>query len=187
MSLLADAETVRQRRELCRGCDHAVGPRPDMKVICGMCGCALVGKVRLAWFCGPHLLSDEPTPYRHHHFPYVPFFGFREDRTGVPYGMIRGMIFLQDEVNARISKMQWLLSARSTIRTDGIVLQDDEEFRQMVGRPDADIILDPAVSSQPGARFDIERNFELNRQQFDRLQHQNRQPNPNRDPQCGAR
>lgn len=131
---------------------------------------AVVGKVRLAWFCGPHLLSDEPTPYRHHHFPYVPFFGFREDRTGVPYGMIRGMIFLQDEVNARISKMQWLLSARSTIRTDGIVVQDDEEFRQMVGRPDADIILDPAVSSQPGARFDIERNFELNRQQFDRLQ-----------------
>lgn len=131
---------------------------------------AVVGKVRLAWFCGPHLLSDEPTPYKHHYFPYVPFWGFREDRTNVPYGLVRGMIFLQDEVNARISKMQWMLSARRTIRTDGIVLQDDETFRQMSSRPDADIILDPAAAAQPGARFEVDNNFELNQQQFARLQ-----------------
>lgn len=131
---------------------------------------ATVSKIRLSWWCGPHLLSDEPTPYQHRHFPYVPFWGYREDRTGVPYGLIKGMMFLQDEINARISKMQWLLSARSTIRTDGAVLQDDEEFRQMVARPDADIILDQAHMAQPGAKFEIQRNFELSQQQFNRLQ-----------------
>lgn len=131
---------------------------------------AVVGKVRLAWFCGPHLLSDEPSPYKHRFFPYVPFWGFREDRTNVPFGMVRGMVYLQDEINARISKMQWLLSARSTVRTDGIVMMDDEVFRQTVGRPDADIILDPSMASQPGSRYEVERNFELNAQQFSRLQ-----------------
>lgn len=131
---------------------------------------AVVGKVRLAWFCGPHLLSDEPSPYKHRHFPYVPFWGFREDRTGVPYGLVRGMVFLQDEINARISKMQWLLSARSVVRTDGIVLDDDEVFRQMVGRPDSDVVLDPAAAAMPGARYEVERNFDLNRQQYERLQ-----------------
>lgn len=65
---------------------------------------AVVGKVRLAWYCGPHLLSDQPSPYQHRLFPYVPFWGFREDRTAVPYGMVRGMVFLQDEINARISR-----------------------------------------------------------------------------------
>jgi hypothetical protein len=131
---------------------------------------ATVSKVRLSWWCGPHLLSDEPSPYQHRHFPYVPFWGYREDRTGVPYGLVKSMMFLQDEINARISKMQWLLSARSTIRTDGAVIQDDEEFRQMVARPDADFILDQAHMAQPGAKFEIQRNFELSQQQFNRLQ-----------------
>lgn len=127
-------------------------------------------RVRIAWWCGPYLISDEPSPYKHQYFPYVPFWGFREDRTGVPYGLIRGMIFLQDEVNARISKMHWLLAARATIRTDGIVMMDDQEFREMAARPDADIILDPAMAGQPGAKFEFQRNFELSQQQFQRLQ-----------------
>ena len=104
---------------------------------------AVIGKVRLAWFMGPHLLSDQPTPYKHNKFPYVPFFGKREDRTGVPYGLIRGMIYLQDEVNARIARMQWGLAATRTTRTDGAVIDDDATFRDEVGRPDADIVLDP--------------------------------------------
>lgn len=136
----------------------------------GVLETATVSKVRLSWWCGPHLLSDEPTPYQHRHFPYIPFWGNREDRTGVPFGLIKGMMFLQDEINARISKMQWLLSAKSTIRTDGAVLQDDEEFRQAVARPDADIILDQAHMALPGAKFEIQRNFDLSQQQFSRLQ-----------------
>ena len=49
-------------------------------------------------------------------------------------------------------------------------MDDDEAFRQTVGRPDADIVLDPAAAAMPGARFDIERSFDLNRQQYERLQ-----------------
>ena len=150
--------------------DEADPEHIDALLMGGTLERATVSKVRLSWWCGPHLLSDEASPYQHRHFPYVPFWGNREDRTGVPYGLVKSMMFLQDEINARISKMQWLLSARSTIRTDGAVFQDDEEFRQMVARPDADIILDQAHMAQPGAKFEIQRNFELSQQQFARLQ-----------------
>lgn len=129
---------------------------------------AVVGKVRLAWFMGPHKLADMPSPYKHDKFPYVPFWGKREDRTGVPYGLVRGMIYLQDEVNARIARMQWGLAATRTTRTDGAVLDDDDTFRDEVGRPDADIVLDAEAMRQGGV-FKVERDFELNRQQYDRL------------------
>jgi len=129
---------------------------------------AVVGKVRLAWYMGPHILSDEPSPYKHNKFPYVPFWGKREDRTGVPFGLVRGMMYLQDEVNARIAKMQWGLAATRTTRTDGAVLDDDATFRDEVARPDADIVLDPEAMRQGGV-FKVERDFELNRQQYDRL------------------
>jgi len=125
-------------------------------------------RVRLSWWLGPHRLSDAASPYRHPYFPYVPFWGKREDRTNVPYGLIRGMMYLQDEVNARISKMQWGLAAVRTIRTDGAVLDDDERFRQEVARPDADIVLD-AEQMRSGGIFRVERDFELNRQQYERL------------------
>jgi len=129
---------------------------------------AVVGKVRLAWFMGPHKLSDKPSPYKHNKFPYVPFWGKREDRTGVPFGLVRGMIYLQDEVNARIAKMQWGLGAVRTTRTEGAVLDDDDSFREEIGRPDADIVLD-AEAMRQGGMFKVERDFELNRQQYDRL------------------
>ena len=129
---------------------------------------AVIGKMRLAWFMGPHKLADMASPYKHNKFPYVPFWGKREDRTGVPYGLIRGMIYLQDEVNARIARMQWGLSATRTTRTDGAVLDDDDTFRDEVGRPDADIVLDPEAMRQGGV-FKVERDFELNRQQYERL------------------
>jgi len=129
---------------------------------------AVVGRVRLAWFLGPHKLSDTLSPYKHNKFPYVPFWGKREDRTGAPFGLVRGMMYLQDEVNARSARMLWGLSAVRTIRTEGATLDDDETLRTEVARPDADIVLDPEAMRQGGV-FKIERDFELNRQQFDRL------------------
>lgn len=129
----------------------------------------VVPRVRMAWMLGPYQLHDGPSPYRHPHFPYVPFWGKREDRTGVPYGLIRGMLFLQDEINARIAKMHWGLAAVRTTRTDGAVIDDDEVFRNEVARIDADIKLNREHMAEPGARFEVDRDYQLNQQQADRL------------------
>jgi len=72
-------------------------------------------------------------------------------------------------VNARIARMQWGLAATRTVRTEGAVLDDDTKFREEVSRPDADIVLDAEHMRQQGATFKVERDFELNRQQYDRL------------------
>jgi hypothetical protein len=130
---------------------------------------AVISRMRLSWWMGCHKLWEGPSPHPHNKFPYVAFWGKREDRTGVPYGLIRGMMYLQEEVNARIAKMQWGLSAVRTTRTEGVVKSTDEKFRQEIARSDADIILDAKKMAEQGAVFKVERDFELNDQQAQRL------------------
>ena len=122
---------------------------------------ATVTKMRRSFWLGAHCLFDGESPYSHHYFPYVPFWGFREDNTGVPYGYVRGMKYQQDAVNSGIAKMRWLMNAVLTIRTDGAIAMTDSQFRQQVGRSDADIVLDAAHMAMPGARFEVTRDFQL--------------------------
>ncbi|MDP1774257.1 MAG: hypothetical protein Q8L15_18470 [Methylobacter sp.] len=130
---------------------------------------ATISKEHRSWWAGPHKLSDEPSPYLHKHFQYVPFWGHREDRTGVPFGRIRSMMYMQDNINASISKIRWGLSATVTTRTEGVVLMDDEQFRQEISRPDADVVLSADEMARPGSVFKVDRNFELNEQQYKML------------------
>ena len=51
-------------------------------------------QVRMAIFAGPHRLLDVATTRRA--FPYIPFFGFREDGDRSPYGLMEGMSSRQD-------------------------------------------------------------------------------------------
>lgn len=127
---------------------------------------AVVARIRRAYWLGPHRLVDEPSPYSHRHFPYVPFWGDREDVTGVPYGAARHMIYAQDSLNSGISKLRWGMASVRTERTKGAVAMTDAQFRQQVGRVDADIILNPVEMAKPGATFKVNRDFQLNEQQY---------------------
>ncbi len=128
---------------------------------------AVVARVRRSYWLGPHCLFDGPSPYSHGHFPYVPFWGFREDQTRVPYGYIRGMIFPQDSLNSGISKLRWGMAAVRTERTKGAVDMSDAQFRRQVARIDADIVLNAEhFRNNSGARFEVKRDFQLNAQHF---------------------
>lgn len=131
---------------------------------------AIVPRVRRAYWLGPHRLADDPTPYTHRHFPYVPFFGFLEDSTGVPFGFIRSLIFQQDTLNSGTAKLRWGMSAFRTERTKGAVAMTDAQFRRTVGRLDADILLDAVEMAKPGARFEVKRDFELTEHQLAMLE-----------------
>lgn len=130
---------------------------------------AVFSKVRLAWFVGPHRLADIATPYKHNRFPYVPFIGKKEDMTGVPYGLIRGMKPLQDEINARNTKMIWLLAAKRVTMTEGVTKDSPEVVRSEAARPDAMHVLNPQKLAQ-GGMFKVETDFQLNAQQYSALQ-----------------
>lgn len=124
-------------------------------------------KVRLAWYCGPHFLYDVPSPHQHGHFPYVPFFGYREDLTQVPYGLVRSMLSPQDEINARKSKMLWALNSKRVI-ADSDAVKDHNKAAREVGRPDAYIVLE--ANRKPSSQFRVEPGGELAMQQFQVMQ-----------------
>lgn len=130
---------------------------------------ATISKVRRSYWLGPHCLHDSPSPYSHHYFPYVPFWGFKEDNTGVPYGFVRRMKYNQDSINSGISKLRWGMSVTRVERTKGAVAMTDEQLRRQVARPDADIVLDHTHMRQPGARFEVKRDFDLSQQHFQLL------------------
>lgn len=127
---------------------------------------AMFTKVRLSWWIGPHKLADVPNPYAHGQIPYVPFWGKSEDMTGVPYGLVRSMRPMQDEVNARNTKMIWLLAAKRVTMTKGVA--NVELTREEAARPDAVHVLDPE-KLMAGGLFKVETDFALNEQQYKAL------------------
>lgn len=131
---------------------------------------AVVARVRRAYWLGPHLLDDAPSPYPHRRFPYVPFWGFTEDNTGIPYGYVRGMKYAQDSLNSGQSKLRWGMSVTRVERTKGAVAMTDAQLRTQVARPDADIVLDADHMSRPGSRFEVKRDYQLTDQHYQMLQ-----------------
>lgn len=130
---------------------------------------ATVARVRRSYWLGPHCLFDGPTPYAHRYFPYVLFFGFREDNTRVPFGYVRNMLHQQDTLNSGNSRLRWGMSAFRTTRTKGAVAMTDDQFRRTIARLDADIVLDDAKMAATGAVFKVERDFQMNAQQLEIL------------------
>lgn len=130
---------------------------------------AVIPLVRLSWWAGPHRLADLPSPYPHDAFPYVPFWGYREAETGVPYGLIRGMISPQDEVNSRLARMYWLLSAKRVIADSDAAHRPWDEVVEEAGRPDALILMNPNRRNKDG-RIEVQSDFQLSQQQFQVLQ-----------------
>ena len=129
---------------------------------------AVVARVRRSYWLGPHLLFDGPTPYAHRFFPYVPFWGFREESTRVPFGYVRNMLYQQDTLNSGNSRLRWGMSAYRVERTKNAVDMPDEVFRRTVGRLDADIVLNKAEMASGGI-FKVERDYQMNQQQLDML------------------
>jgi hypothetical protein len=144
-------------------------PRHNEAIVAGIAQVsrATFQKVRLAWYVGPHFLYDVPSPYKHGHFPYVPFFGHREDLTNVPYGIIRTMISPQDEINARKSKMLWLLNSRRAV-VDADAVLDHQKAASEISRPDSYIILN--ANRKPNSKFTVEPGGDLARDQFTVMQ-----------------
>ncbi len=126
-------------------------------------------RMRLAYFAGPHKLADIPSPHPHNYFPYIPFFGYREDDTLIPYGLIRRMIPAQDEVNFRRSKLTQLLNLKRVIKdNDALMGMSDEQMMDEIYKVDGVINLNPARKKDNG--FQIQTDTGIAAQQFQVLE-----------------
>lgn len=86
-----------------------------------------------------HLLYVGPSPYRHNRFPFTPIWCYRKGRNGLPYGMIRGMKGIQDDINKRASKALHIMSTNKVIMDEDAV-PDIDDFIEEIARPDAVIV-----------------------------------------------
>lgn len=126
-------------------------------------------QIRMALFAGPHRLLDTGTTRRR--FPYIPFFAFRDDEDGSPYGLIEGMIAPQDEFNDRRQMVNWMLQARQLqMDSDALDLSHNtiSDVVETMMRPDFVAITNPNRRNAQGLR--IGNDLQLQREQFELMQ-----------------
>lgn len=100
------------------------------------------------------LCWNGPSPYRHNRYPFTPIWGYRRDRDGMPYGIIRNLRDLQDDINKRASKAQFILASNKVIMEKGAV-DNMQELLDEVSRPDGVIVVNQ------NKRFEINADREL--------------------------
>ena len=79
------------------------------------------------------------SPYRHNRFPFTPIWGYRRGRDSMPYGIIRGLRDIQEDINKRASKALFILSTNKVIMDDGAV-DDLDEFAEEIAKPNGIIV-----------------------------------------------
>ena len=102
---------------------------------------ATIKKMRRRWFLGPHKIVDEPSPYPHDKFPYVPFFGYREEDTNMPYGVVRSMIDSQDAYNNCIIRIHHILNTKRIIASEDATEMTADQVQEEASRKDGYITL----------------------------------------------
>lgn len=121
-----DPDDERHQEEIASGrAVVSVGPVMRMH-------CAIMTTSDLLWF--------GPSPYRHNNYPFTPIWGFRRARDGMPYGVIRSMRGMQDDINKRMSKAQYILASEKVLVEEGAI-DDIDEFRREIARPDSLAVL----------------------------------------------
>lgn len=131
-----------------------------------------VSRIREAWFIGPHFITDRPCKAPQGMFPLVPFWGYRKDKTGEPYGLVSRAIPAQDEVNFRRLKLTWQLQARRVVMDNDATDMSDAEVMEQVGRPDGVIRLNADRKNKTSIAevFSVQQDSQISDQQFTVMQ-----------------
>lgn len=108
--------------------------------------CAILTVDGLCW--------NGPSPYRHNSYPFTPIFAYRKGRDGLPYGVIRSMVDIQDDINKRASKAQFILASNQIIMEEGAV-ENVATLLEEAARPDG------VLQIKPNKRFEQGVNREL--------------------------
>lgn len=99
-------------------------------------------RMHVALMTSDGFIHVSESPYRHNRFPFTPVWCYREDKTGLPYGVIRGLRDIQQDINKRASKALHILSTNKVIMDKGAV-DDIDAFEEEVSRADAIIVKNP--------------------------------------------
>ncbi len=110
-------------------------------------------RTHVAVFVEGALLARGQSIARHNKFSLTPIWCYRFGRTRQPYGVIRRVRDVQQDINKRASKSLFLMNTNQVIMDEGAV-DDIEATRDEVGRPDGMII------KKANKAFDIRRDVD---------------------------
>lgn len=128
----------------------------------------LVSFIRESWWAGPYHLGDRPCDAPQGMFPLVPFWGFRKDLSGIPYGLVSRMISAQNSYNFRHLKVTWLLQASQVIMDSDATNMTAEQVRKEANRPDGVFVLnaDRKNKTKAADALQINRDSSVSAQQM---------------------
>ena len=128
----------------------------------------LVSFIRESWWAGPYHLGDRPCDAPQGMFPLVPFWGFRKDQSGIPYGLVSRMISAQNSYNFRHLKVTWLLQASQVIMDSDATNMTAEQVRKESNRPDGVFVLnaDRKNKTKAADALQINRDSSVSAQQM---------------------
>lgn len=96
-------------------------------------------RVHIAVFTENDMLAMGPSLFRHNRFSLTPIWCYRRSRDRMPYGVIRRVRDIQQDLNKRASKANWLMSTNQVIMDENAV-DDIENLREEAQAPDGIII-----------------------------------------------
>ncbi len=96
-------------------------------------------RVHFAVFTEADMLSEAVSALRHNRFGLTPIWCYRRSRDRLPYGAIRRVRDIQQDLNKRASKALFMLNTNQIIMDDGAV-EDPNQTRDEVDRPDGNIV-----------------------------------------------
>lgn len=111
-------------------------------------------RMHVAIFTTSGMLYFDKSPYRHDRFPFTPIWAYRRGRDGMPYGVIRRLKDIQQDVNKRASKALAILSSNKVIMEDGAV-DDIDELAEEVARPDGIIVVNSGKKIELNAEREL--------------------------------
>lgn len=101
-------------------------------------------KMRVSILTEKNIILDQPSPYQHNKYPFIPFWCYRRKRDGAPYGVARAIRGPQDALNKRMSKVQHILSQSQIIAENDAFdneIMTAEEAREEYSAPDGMVLL----------------------------------------------
>lgn len=114
------------------------------------------------WIGSLNLMSRR-NPAGGDRYTWVPFVAERENRTGAPYGLMRNIIPMQDEINTRRAKAAYAMQSYRVI-ADKDYFDDPNIAREEVSRRDAFILLNE--KRRPNSKGEIQDGVGMSKEQY---------------------
>ncbi|MDF3073455.1 MAG: BcepIL02 [Alphaproteobacteria bacterium] len=121
----------------------------------------VVMRARVMFMTTTHPLYDGPSPFKHNRLKFIPVWGYRRGRDGLPYGIIRGLRDIQDDINKRASKALHILSSNKIAMETGALADGwtPDDLAEEAAKPDALMVFANGALSGNKVRMDVDREL----------------------------